>query len=170
MMDVAAWRQSKRAELYAARKAMTAEQRHEATRAIARELDDRCRRHRPTRVGLYWPIKYEPNLLSWARARSQSLYFCLPVVVSQGHPLEYWHWTPGDPMQSGVWEIQVPARRNVVTPDLIIAPLLGLTATDIGWATAAAIRPNPCDAYGPPFCNWCRLRDLRAGNDLSPTA
>jgi 5,10-methenyltetrahydrofolate synthetase len=28
-------------------------------------------------------------------------------------------------MQSGVWEIQVPARRNVVTPDLIIAPLLG---------------------------------------------
>ena len=30
MMDVAAWRREKRVELYAARKAMTAEQRHEA--------------------------------------------------------------------------------------------------------------------------------------------
>ena len=28
-------------------------------------------------------------------------------------------------MQSGVWGIQIPARRDVVTPDLMIAPLLG---------------------------------------------
>jgi hypothetical protein len=28
-------------------------------------------------------------------------------------------------MQSGVWEIQVPTRREVVTPDLVIAPLFG---------------------------------------------
>jgi 5,10-methenyltetrahydrofolate synthetase len=125
MMDVAAWRRGKRVELYAARKAMTAEQRHDAAHEIARGLDDHCTRHRPTLVGLYWPIKYEPNLLSWARARAQSLRFCLPVVVSRGQPLEYWRWTPGDPMQLGVWEIQVPGRRDVVTPDLMIAPLLG---------------------------------------------
>jgi 5,10-methenyltetrahydrofolate synthetase len=104
---------------------MTAEQRHDAAQKIARGLDDHCTRQRPTLVGLYWPIKYEPNLLSWAHARVQSLRFCLPVVVSRGQPLEYWHWTPGDPMQSGVWEIQVPARRDVVAPDLMIAPLLG---------------------------------------------
>lgn len=125
MMDVAAWRRGKRVELYAARKAMTAEQRHGAAHEIARGLDDHCTRCAPTLVGLYWPIKYEPNLLSWARGRIQRLRFCLPVVVSRGQPLEYWRWTPGDPMQSGVWEIQVPARRDVVTPDLMIAPLLG---------------------------------------------
>jgi hypothetical protein len=28
-------------------------------------------------------------------------------------------------MRSGVWDIQVPASRDVVTPDLMIAPLLG---------------------------------------------
>lgn len=124
-MDVAVWRRGRRAELYAARKAMTAEQRHEAAQAIARGLDDYCTRHRPTLIGLYWPIRYEPYLLSWACARAHSLQFCLPVVVSRGQPLEYWHWTPGDPTQSGVWDIQVPARREVVTPDLMIAPLLG---------------------------------------------
>jgi 5-formyltetrahydrofolate cyclo-ligase len=125
MMDVAAWRREKRVELYAARKAMTAEQRQEAARTIAVRLDDHCIRHKPELIGLYWPIKYEPNLLAWARARARSLQFCLPVVVSRGQPLEYWRWTPGDPMQSGVWEIQVPTRRDVVTPDLMVAPLLG---------------------------------------------
>lgn len=124
-MDVAAWRREKRKELYAARKAMTAAQRHEAAEKIAIGLDEHCRRHRPALVGLYWPIKYEPNLLSWARERARDLRFCLPVVVSREQPLEFWRWSPGDPMQSSVWDIQVPARRDVVTPDVMIAPLLG---------------------------------------------
>jgi 5-formyltetrahydrofolate cyclo-ligase len=125
MMDVAAWRREQRLRLYAARKAMTGEQRHEAARKISSGLDDHCAHHKPVLVGLYWPIKYEPNLLSWAHAREQTLHFCLPVVVSRGQPLEYSLWTPGDLMRSGVWGIQVPARRDVVMPDLVIAPLLG---------------------------------------------
>jgi hypothetical protein len=35
MIDVTAWRREKRLRLYAARKAMTAERRHEAARKIA---------------------------------------------------------------------------------------------------------------------------------------
>lgn len=124
-MDVAAWRRVKRADLYAARMAMTVEQRHEAARRIADRLEDHCRRHKPALIGLYWPIKDEPNLLAWTRAHASTLRFCLPVVVARGQPLEYWRWTPGDAMQSGVWGIQIPARRDVVTPDLMIAPLLG---------------------------------------------
>jgi 5,10-methenyltetrahydrofolate synthetase len=124
-MDVAAWRREKRAELYAARKALTPEQRHEAAHKIAAGLDGHCARHQPAWVGLYWPIKYEPNLLAWARRSASNLRFCLPVVVTRGHPLEYWRWTPGDAMQSGVWGIQVPARREVVAPDLMIVPLVG---------------------------------------------
>lgn len=123
-MDVAAWRRDERLRLYAARKAMTAEERHEAARKIASGLDDHCACRKPVLVGLYWPIKHEPNLLCWARARTQTLRFCLPVVVARGQPLEYWLWTPGDPMRSGVWDIQIPARRDVATPGLMIAPLL----------------------------------------------
>jgi 5,10-methenyltetrahydrofolate synthetase len=125
VIDVVAWRREKRAELYAARKAMITEQRQEAARKIVAGLERHCARHEPMWVGLYWPIKYEPNLLAWARARANELRFCLPVIVTRGQPLEYWRWTPGDAMQSGVWGIQVPARRDVVTPDLMIAPLLG---------------------------------------------
>ncbi len=125
-MDMALWRRERRAELYAVRKAMTAQQRHDATKAIVLELDRWCGRRRPTRIGLYWPIKYEPNLLAWARERPGETAFCLPVVVSRGQPLEYWHWKPGNAMQPGVWGIQVPARREPVIPDLVVAPLVGV--------------------------------------------
>lgn len=124
-MDIAAWRAEKRAELYAARKAMSATQRHDATKKITEQLDRYCVRGKPGLVGLYWPIKYEPNLLAWAHQRLASMGFCLPVVVARGQPLEYWRWVPGDPMQSGVWGIQIPQRRDVVTPDVMIAPLVG---------------------------------------------
>ena len=125
MMDIAAWRRETRAGLYAAREALTAEQRHDAARTIAAGLDRYRTDHKPEWIGLYWPIKHEPNLLAWARERSREVKFCLPVVVARGQPLEYWDWTPGDAMRSGVWGIPVPARREVVTPDLMIAPLVG---------------------------------------------
>ena len=124
-MDVMAWRRETRAALYAAREALTPEQRHDAARKIAVGLDRYCAGHKAERIGLYWPIRYEPNLLAWAHERQRGLKFCLPVVVARGQPLEYWRWTPGDPMRSSVWGIQVPSRRDVVMPDLMIAPLVG---------------------------------------------
>ena len=124
-MNVAAWRRETRVALYAARAGLTPEHRHAAARAIAAGLDRYRDAHKPKRIGLYWPIKFEPNLLNWARDGRGDAQFCLPVVVARGEPLEYWHWSPGDAMISGVWGIQIPARRDVVTPDLMIAPLVG---------------------------------------------
>jgi 5-formyltetrahydrofolate cyclo-ligase len=139
MMDVTAWRREQRLRLYAARKAMTAEQRYDAARKISGGLDDHFAYHKPALVGLYWPIKYEPNLLSWARTQAQTFRFCLPVAVSRGQPLEYWLWVPGDRTQSGVWDIQIPAHREVVTPALIIAPLLGFDRARYRLAMVVAI-------------------------------
>jgi 5-formyltetrahydrofolate cyclo-ligase len=124
-MDVAAWRREKRTELYARRAKLTAEQRHDAAARIGRTLDRYCTDRRPRLIGLYWPIKYEPNLLTWARDRGSERQFCLPVVIARGRPLEYWAWAHGDAMQSGIWGIQIPARREVVTPDIMIAPVVG---------------------------------------------
>ncbi len=125
MMDVMAWRKAKRTELYAVRAAMPAHDRHDAAIRIAAGLDRHCNELKPECVGLYWPIRHEPNLLAWAAQRSGGMMFCLPVVVAKGLPLEYWRWTPNDPTRSGVWGIPVPARRDVVTPSVLIAPLVG---------------------------------------------
>jgi 5,10-methenyltetrahydrofolate synthetase len=78
-------------------------------------------------IGLYWPIKHEINLLSWAQALAQRtrVVLCLPVVVAQKTPLEYWRWQQGEPLGRGIWDIPVPTRRDVVLPDLMLAPLVG---------------------------------------------
>ena len=80
-----------------------------------------------TTLGLYWPIKQEINLIPWASTHEEQgrLSLCLPVVVTPKAPLEYWRWTPGDALARGIWNIPVPARRDVVLPDLLLAPLVG---------------------------------------------
>lgn len=129
MMDpkVVAWRKQKRIELLASRQTMQSHDRARAASRIAVQLDRLCADLPLANVGLYWPIKNEISLLPWGRAlaRSRRLCLCLPVVVTQRAPLEYWRWAPGEAMKVGVWNIPVPARREVVVPDLMLAPLIG---------------------------------------------
>jgi len=125
--EVTAWRREKRAELLAMRERLSSHERDSAAQIIGRKLDHLYASLTPATIGLYWPIKHEPGLLSWGRAltRSADVRLCLPVVVAPRSPLEYWRWVPGDSMQTGFWNIPRPAHRDVVVPDLILAPLVG---------------------------------------------
>jgi 5,10-methenyltetrahydrofolate synthetase len=125
--EVTAWRRTKRAELLAQRQSLSPEDRKRAVDTIAAGLDRLCAGMTVTMVGLYWPIQQEPSLLPWGRAlaQRQSIGLCLPVVVAPQSPLEYWRWAPGDAMVPGFWNIPVPAQRDLVTPDLVLAPLVG---------------------------------------------
>jgi len=125
--EIVAWRRQKRAELLAARQATPNDIRRQATERIAGALNRLCGGLNIATVGLCWPIKSEIGLLPWGRALAQSrqVTLCLPVVVAKRAPLEYWRWTPGDAMVEGAWNIPVPACRDVVVPDLMLAPLVG---------------------------------------------
>lgn len=125
--QVAAWRRQKRAELLDARQAIPSHIRWQGGKSIAGKLDRLCAGLTIGIVGLYWPINSEISLLPWGRAlaRSRHVTLCLPVVVAKRAPLEYWRWVPGDAMDAGDWNIPIPARREVVVPDLMLAPLVG---------------------------------------------
>ncbi|HTC10756.1 MAG TPA: 5-formyltetrahydrofolate cyclo-ligase [Acetobacteraceae bacterium] len=125
--EIAAWRRAKRAELLARRQDLRPEDRKRAADIIASKLDRLCADTTPTIVGLYWPIQQEPSLLPWGRALAQhrQISLCLPVVVRRQAPLEYWRWAPGEATVPGFWNIPVPAHRDRVMPDLILAPLVG---------------------------------------------
>lgn len=129
MMDrtVQAWRKQKRAELIAARQAMPADERRHAGDAIRAKLERIALPRVGAAIGLYWPIRHEVNLLPWAGAlaRSDRITLCLPVVVSPRAPLEYRRWVPGEPLQRGVWDIPIPGQGGVLSPDLVLAPLVG---------------------------------------------
>lgn len=122
-----AWRREQRASLIARRETLSSAQREAATATVARALETLLRGLGTRRIGLYWPIRHEFNLVPWARqlARDSSLTLCLPVVVTPKAPLEYWRWTPGEPMAKGLWNIPIPTRRDPVDPDLVLAPMVG---------------------------------------------
>ena len=123
--DVAHWRKLERERLVAARLALAADYREAQALAIARDLDQLlpgdCRI-----VGLYWPIRGEPDLRPWMHSLcARGVRAALPVVIGHGRPLEFREWQPGARLERGVWKIPFPVDGAVVAPDVAIAPLVG---------------------------------------------
>ena len=125
-----AWRKQQRAALLERRQTLSPDDRQRAADIVAGKLGAIIAANRITSVGLYWPIKHEINLLPWAHEleRQSNLALCLPVVVTPKAPLEYWRWTPETGMKPGFWNIPVPIGRDPITPDLVLAPLVGFDA------------------------------------------
>jgi 5,10-methenyltetrahydrofolate synthetase len=125
--EVTAWRKQERARLIEARRALTASERDRATAAICANLDALLSGLPIRSLGLYWPIKGELDLRPWADrlAAARGIELALPVVVREHAPVEYWRWRMGAPLQRGFWGIMVPAERDVIVPDALIAPLIG---------------------------------------------
>lgn len=150
---VTAWRREQRTRLRARRQALPLDARQNAARVVAARLDTFVAAGRYRTIGLYWPIKHEINLLYWAEtlAAARDVVLCLPVVVARNVALEYWRWRQGDPLDRGFWDIPVPARREVVMPDLMLAPLVGFDRANyrLGYGggyfdrTLAARAPRP---------------------------
>lgn len=150
---LAAWRRAMRTELLARRHTVPLEVRRRATQAIGEKLQRICAELRPATIGIYWPIKDEINLLVWARTQAEAggVRMCLPVVVQPREPLEYWAWVPGERMNKGVWDIPQPPRRELVTPNLVLAPLVGFDRAGyrLGYGggyfdrTLSAMTPRP---------------------------
>ncbi|QFT79208.1 putative 5-formyltetrahydrofolate cyclo-ligase [Roseovarius sp. THAF27] len=125
--DVAQFRKSDRARLYALRKELSqdelAGQAAAAMATLTRVLGDVAGQT----VAGYWPIRGELDLRPWLRrAIAAGAQVALPVVVEKGRAVAFHLWHPGAKMTRGIWNIPVPAEARAVTPDIVIAPLLGV--------------------------------------------
>ena len=61
---------------------------------------------------------------------------CLPVVTGKAQPLEFRAWSPGDPLEDGVFGTRHPATGAApVTPDLLLVPMLAFDRAGyrLGW-------------------------------------
>jgi 5,10-methenyltetrahydrofolate synthetase len=63
------------------------------------------------------------------RAFERGSRIALPIVIAKNRPLEFSLWSPGDPLERGVWDMLVPARGTAVQPDVIVAPGVGFDET-----------------------------------------
>lgn len=124
------WRKLVRDELIRRRTAQSADSRRSMSeRACARMVEAVDLRAFGV-LGFYWPIRGEFDVRGIAKAHlAGGGQVGLPVVVDKSAPLEFWRWDPDMPMQRGVWNIPIPGRREVVIPDVLIAPLVGFDAS-----------------------------------------
>ncbi len=122
---VKAWRRAERERLIALRQSLPPADRRRWGERIDAELRALIA-ERPGILGVYWPFRaeFDPRpLIDWAVAEGRSV--ALPVVVDKKGPLEYRTWKPGEPLVDGVWNIPVPEKREIVTPSVVLAPVVG---------------------------------------------
>jgi len=129
--SIAEWRKAERSRLLAARKEPSREDYVSWSEAIELHLVAQLSRLPPRVLGAYWPHRdeYDPMpLAAWHAGLGGDV--ALPAVVMRGQPLEYRPWTPDAPMAPGRFSFGIPEPVNgpVVTPDLLLVPLLGFDA------------------------------------------
>ena len=149
--EVKRWRKAERERLLAIRQGLPPEQRRRWAVEIERRLRELIA-ERPGILGIYWPFRaeFDPRgLVEWAVAEGRGV--ALPAVVDKKGPLEYRAWRPGEPLVDGVWNIPVPEKREVVTPAIVLAPVVGFDRDcyRLGYGggyfdrTLAALSPKP---------------------------
>jgi 5-formyltetrahydrofolate cyclo-ligase len=145
------WRRGERTRLIALRQELPLVDRRHWSERILAELRTLLSEI-PGILGVYWPFRAEIDprpLIDWALAAGRGV--ALPVVVDKKGPLEYRSWRPGETLVDGVWNIPVPEQRTVVTPSVVLAPLVGFDREcyRLGYGggyfdrTLAALVPRP---------------------------
>jgi 5-formyltetrahydrofolate cyclo-ligase len=150
--QVKLWRRTERQRLLEQRGAASPAERRNWAHAIEAQLYAVLAERPGITLGVYWPFRaeFDPRPLL-DRLLAQGFAAALPVVVDKKEPLEYRAWRPGDPLVDGVWGIPIPERREVVTPQAVLAPLVGFDADcyRLGYGggyfdrTLAALSPRP---------------------------
>ena len=125
-VDWQAWRKAERERLIAERLTISGAARQEAGSSVCAKLDDVLDLPPGGIVSFYWPFKGELNLRSWiVGLLERGFRAALPVVTEKKAPMVFRMWEPDTKMDRGIWNIPVPADTHSVTPDAVIAPLVG---------------------------------------------
>ena len=126
---VTQWRRRRRAELVARRLAVSAAARRRWSATIADFLRGGCAALAGRTIGVYSPFRGEPNVRAaidhW---RAIGATTALPVVVARGAPLEFRAFWPGVRMRRGVFGLPIPLRTPVVTPQVLLMPMVAFDA------------------------------------------
>lgn len=81
-------------------------------------------------LGVYWPLRGEPDLsATYAALATLGVQLALPVVLARECALGFAAWTPGEAMVKDAMGVAVPAElRMIARPPALLIPCLGFTA------------------------------------------
>jgi len=150
--ELKAWRRGERQRLLTLRTRAPAAERRLWGQRIEARLRSLLDKRTNFILGVYWPFQaeFDPRpLIDWLVATGSAV--ALPAVVDKKGPLEYRAWRPGEELVDGVWGIPVPKAREIVLPQVVLAPLVGFDRRSyrLGYGggyfdrTLAALSPRP---------------------------
>tara|TARA_R110002049_G_scaffold181973_3_gene349425 strand:- start:955 stop:1596 length:642 start_codon:yes stop_codon:yes gene_type:complete len=124
--QIKTWRTQQREQLIERRIAVGGYQRKLWQHEILLKLQDFLKGIEPGTIAFYWPFKGEVDCRNLIiEMLQQGWQAALPAVTKTSFPLEFRQWTPETPMIPGVWKIPVPKSRTIVTPKVMLIPLVG---------------------------------------------
>lgn len=107
----------------------------------------------PAALGVYWPLRDEPDLhAAYAELARLGARLLLPVVVARDTALEFAAWSPGEAMVKDAMGVAVPAALRLQPyPPALLVPCLGYSAAGyrLGYGggyydrTLARYQPRP---------------------------
>lgn len=120
-------RSRERRRLLAERAGLVATWRAQAASAIAERLARHIAALKATAIiGVYWPIRGEPELpLHDRKSCWGGRELALPRVVAKDQPLQFGRWPSDAVMRFDPWGIGTPEPFELVEPDLLVIPCLG---------------------------------------------
>lgn len=125
-VEMRAWRKRERERLIGERLSLDASQREVMDKRISVRLCELLGDVDGRVVSAYWQFRNEPDLRPLLKhLSSKGATTALPVVVAKDSPLVFRAWQSGDKLARGVWNIPYPAEGVEVTPDIVIAPVVG---------------------------------------------
>lgn len=125
--SIASEKQELRSALMAARRAIDPAARAAWDAAICARVLAWWEAARPAVLGVYWPLRGEPDLApAYAALAAAGAQLALPVVLQADAPLAFTAWTPGEAMHKDGMGVAVPAQlRLVERPPALLVPCLG---------------------------------------------
>ena len=132
-----------------------------ATAAIADGVIRWWDAHRPSSIGVYWPIRGEPDLRPvYPALHARGVQLALPVVDSDRQPLRFLAWTPGDPMREDRFGVPSPANGVTILPAALLIPCVGFNPQRVLSFVSLSDRPLSLILIAIAlFCGaFCRIR------------
>ena len=141
-----------RTSLMTARNAIVNDQRRLLDNKIATKILAWWEMHQFRSLGVYWPMRGEPDLHAlYATLQAQGTQLALPVVTGSEQPLQFVTWTPGEAVNQDRFGACIPAAKNAtIKPDALLIPCLGFTRNGyrLGYGggfydRTLAVKPRP---------------------------
>lgn len=124
--SVQRWRKQQRERLLGERIQAGGALRRQWQTAIVARLRRQLLALPATTLGFYWPFKGEVDCRPLVRELMDAGWqAALPAVVARATPLEFRPWTTDSKMVPGIWKIPVPDTDTVVSPAVLLIPLVG---------------------------------------------